>query len=259
MTSDIILIGPIRSGKSTLGRLLAAQLDVPQISMDELCWDYYREIGFYDSEADVNGPDGRIASRFDLYALERLLADHCECVIDLGAGHSVHREAADLQRMQNALMAYPNVFLLLPSPDLDRSAAILAVRNQHNSWLQTFIQTQGWNPNELFLRDPSNVTLAKHILYTEGQSPEQTRDKILQLLTTTPKRWSRDTRTKRKSDLLLKLAKIQEHVEVGRLRSLVFMTALMDGDGECWSRIEEEDQTSICNFLKTLRQDMECR
>ena len=74
--SDIILIGPIRSGKSTIGRLLAERLEVPQISMDALCWDYYKEIGFNEPNTDQNGPDGRIASHFDLYALERLLADH---------------------------------------------------------------------------------------------------------------------------------------------------------------------------------------
>lgn len=80
----------MRSGKSTLGALLAEKLDVPQVSMDGLCWDYYREIGFYEPNTEVYASDGRIAARFNLYALERLLADHRECVIDLGAGHSVY-------------------------------------------------------------------------------------------------------------------------------------------------------------------------
>jgi shikimate kinase len=259
LLSDIILIGPIRSGKSTLGRLLAEQLDVPQISMDGLCWDYYNEIGFYEPNADVNASDGMIASRFHLYALERLLADHRNCVIDLGAGHSVHRESADLLRMQKTLEAYPNVFLLLPSPDLNNAAAILAERNQNNPWLQTFMQENGWNPNELFLRHPSNVTVAKHILYTEGKSPEQTRDEILLLLKTTPKKRSRETKTRLKSDMLQKLTNVVDAVQEGRLRSLVLMTALMDGDGECWARIMEEDQAPICDYLTALRQEMECR
>jgi hypothetical protein len=64
LLSDIVLIGPIRSGKSTIGRLLAEQLDVPQISMDALCWDYYNELEFSEPNADVNGSDGMIASRF---------------------------------------------------------------------------------------------------------------------------------------------------------------------------------------------------
>lgn len=49
MTADIILIGPISTGKSTAGTLLAQRLGLPQRSMDDLRWDYYREIG-YDEE-----------------------------------------------------------------------------------------------------------------------------------------------------------------------------------------------------------------
>jgi hypothetical protein len=256
--SDIILIGPIRSGKSTIGKLLAERLDVPQISMDALCWDYYREIGFYEPDVTVNGPDGMIASRFHLYALGRLLADHRECVIDLGAGHSVYREPADLLRIQKALAAYPNIFLLLPSPDLQVSADILAERSADNRWLQSFIQEKGWNPNEFFLSHLSNVSLTKHVLYTEGKSPGQTCDEILRLLETTPRKQGRDTKTRLKSDLLQKLTDLLDDVEEGRLRSLVLMRALIDGDGQCWSRILEEDQTSICGYLTALRQDMEC-
>ena len=229
-----------------------------QSTMDALCWEYYQEIGFYEPDAEVNGSDGMIASRFHLYALERLLADHRECVIDLGAGHSVHRDPADLMRMQQAMKAYPNVFLLLPSPDLEKSAVILAERNQDNPWLQTFLQEKGWNPNEFFLYHPSNVAVARHIIYTEGKSPVQTRDEILHLLKEVPKKRSRDTKTKMKNDMLQKLSKVLDQAEEGRLRSLVLMTALMDGEGECWCRITEEDQTCIRDYLKGLRQDIEC-
>ena len=34
--SEIILIGPIGAGKSTIGCLLAERLDLPQVSMDEI-------------------------------------------------------------------------------------------------------------------------------------------------------------------------------------------------------------------------------
>ena len=45
-TADIVLIGPVRAGKSTLGRLLAQRLDLPQVSVDELRWKYHKEIGY---------------------------------------------------------------------------------------------------------------------------------------------------------------------------------------------------------------------
>src|SRR5215831_6408964 len=107
--ADIILLGPIRAGKSTLGRLLAEALNVPQISMDELCWDYYKEIGFDRPGEEVCGPDGMIANRFTVHALERLLADHRECVLDLGGGHTAISEEALLQQAQKLLENYPNV------------------------------------------------------------------------------------------------------------------------------------------------------
>ena len=49
MKSEIILIGPVGTGKSTLGELLSEQLGIPQCSIDDVRWDYYKEIG-YDEE-----------------------------------------------------------------------------------------------------------------------------------------------------------------------------------------------------------------
>src|SRR5438128_9512420 len=98
MKSDIVLIGPIGVGKSTIGRLLSERLGLPQVSSDALCWDYYREIGF--DEADQNGPDGMIASRYNVYAVRRLLQSHQDCVFDLGAGHSVYRQAEALEQIR---------------------------------------------------------------------------------------------------------------------------------------------------------------
>ena len=46
MTTDIILIGPIGAGKSTVGSLLATRLGLSQCSMDEYRWGYYKEIGY---------------------------------------------------------------------------------------------------------------------------------------------------------------------------------------------------------------------
>ena len=36
--------------------------------------------------------------------------------------------------------------------------------------------------NEHFIRHPSNYKLANHIVYTQGKSPQETRDEILALL-----------------------------------------------------------------------------
>jgi ATPase subunit of ABC transporter with duplicated ATPase domains len=46
MPADIVLIGPVRAGKSTQGKLLAKRLGLPQVSLDEVRYGYYKEIGY---------------------------------------------------------------------------------------------------------------------------------------------------------------------------------------------------------------------
>ena len=42
----LVLIGPSASGKSTLAPLLAQQLGLEHVQLDEIRWRYYDEIGF---------------------------------------------------------------------------------------------------------------------------------------------------------------------------------------------------------------------
>lgn len=175
--SDIVLIGPVGAGKSTVGRLLAQKIGVRQVSLDALCWDYYKEIGF--NEQKGTGPDGMIAWQFNAHAVERMLSEHSGCVFDFGAGHSVFREEEALARVQTALSTYRNVILLLPSPDTEVSSRVLHERNAHNEWLSKFRMQRGYAPNEHFLRHPSNKKLATKVIYTLGRTPEQTCDDIM--------------------------------------------------------------------------------
>ncbi|MEO0520908.1 MAG: shikimate kinase [Cyanobacteria bacterium P01_A01_bin.116] len=181
MPSDIILIGPQTVGKSTIGGLLSEQLNLPQCSMDEQRWRYYQEIGYDETLAkqkrDSEGAWGIIQywKPFEAHAVERVLSEHTHCVIDFGAGHSVYDDPSLFQRVQTALSSYPNVVLLLPSPDLTDSIQILNERNQH---LPEDIR----RTNEYFIRHPSNAKLAKFTVYTQGKAPKETCDDILRLV-----------------------------------------------------------------------------
>lgn len=79
------------AGKSTQGKLLAEALGLPQCSMDDVRWAYYREIGFDAGEqrkiARQEGIQGvyRYWKPFEVHAVERLLAEHRDCVIDFVA------------------------------------------------------------------------------------------------------------------------------------------------------------------------------
>ena len=187
VTSTIILIGPMSAGKSTVAQLLSERTGLPQYAVDEDRWAYYDEIGYDQERAAeiVHSEEGMIGllrywKPFEAHTVERVLEDHSGCVIDFGAGHSVYEDPALFERVQRALAPYPNVILLLPSPDLDESVAILNAR-----FAQLLRDEVGQvdprllDVNEQFVRHPSNHTLAKIVVYTNGQTPEDTCAAIL--------------------------------------------------------------------------------
>ncbi len=94
MIFKVILIGPIRAGKSAVGKLLAEKLGLPQCSMDKISGSLYDEIG-YDRELAKRLEEQsfyeitKYWKPFEAYAVERLLSEPEEIVIDLGGGHSV--------------------------------------------------------------------------------------------------------------------------------------------------------------------------
>ncbi len=177
-TSEIILIGAMGAGKSTIGKLLAQKLDLPQISMDRLRWKYYEERGWSrEKQKQIAENEGFVGvyhywKQYDLYAVERLLNEHQNCVIDFGAGHSIYERDEDLERARELLAPYANVVLLMPSPNLDESVAILGQRNT--------LLINGMEANRFLMTHPSNQELAKLVVYTKDRTPIETKDEILQ-------------------------------------------------------------------------------
>jgi hypothetical protein len=185
--SSIILIGPIRAGKTVIAELLAGKLGMPQVSLDDVRWEYYSEVGYDEAEVSrlAKSDDGMLAildywKPFEAYSVERVLADYPDAVIDFGAGHSVYEDAALFARVQHALAQYPNVVLLLPSPDPDESATIL---NERFSRLLAEelgeVDPRLLDVNAQFVRHPSNFTLAKIVVYTNNKTPDETCDEII--------------------------------------------------------------------------------
>jgi shikimate kinase len=181
MKNEILLLGPVRTGKSTLGGLLAQQLGISRVSLDELRWRYYGEIG-YDAELaqTIRRQGGLLAlvlywQLFDAYSVERVLAEHPNCVVDFGAGVGVYESQEQFARVKQALAPYRNVFLILPSPDRVESLQILRERDEEPP------SDLNFDFNAHFLAHHGYYDLAKFTVYSKGRTPEETCAEILAL------------------------------------------------------------------------------
>lgn len=176
--SDIILIGPIGAGKSTVGVLLSDALEMDLLELDDLWLNYADEMG-YDAKfvSFLRSKGGFWAvwmynKEFYCRAVERILEDHDDSVFAFGAGHSVFETPSHLSRAQAALAKCRNVILLLPSRDVGKAREkLLSLRPDMPNDVKEHILTH-----------PSNQALATVTVYTEGKSPEETRDEVLRLI-----------------------------------------------------------------------------
>ncbi|MEP6925659.1 MAG: shikimate kinase [Pyrinomonadaceae bacterium] len=180
MVFKLILIGPIRTGKSTVGKLLAERLNLPQRSLDIIFDSYLDGIGYdrkYAAELKKIGfyELTKYWKPFEPYGVEQIVSEPEAAVIDLGGGHSTYEDETLFTRVKKALLPFPNVFLIMPSPDLNESIAIL------NERTNGFV-SNGFDFHDNFVRSHCNYELAKQTVYTKGKTPEETCEEIEKLL-----------------------------------------------------------------------------
>jgi shikimate kinase len=178
---EIVLIGPVGAGKTTQARLLAARLGLAEISVDDLRWHYFAEVGYDLEHAErLRVEEGflglyRYWRPFELHALERVLADHCECVFSFGAGYTVQDDTEFVDRTIRALETFRNVVLLLPSPNEDESVRVLTERRPGSR------MPNGFDFHEHFVTHPLNRRIATHVVYTGDMTPDETCQRILDI------------------------------------------------------------------------------
>lgn len=159
MSRRVALLGPRAAGKSSVGRLLARGLMWVQHSVDEHCWEHYRELPeVRDAERVLLREQGDAAiadrnrrryldrlqslvereqgaarwwelwERMRLHAALRCLAHEGSVVIDLGAGHARFRDPDHRAVLDESLSRCHLAIWLQPWPDPQRAAECLAAR-----------------------------------------------------------------------------------------------------------------------------------
>ncbi|MDA0245959.1 MAG: shikimate kinase [Chloroflexi bacterium] len=196
MRTDVILIGPYGAGKTTLRKLIADRLKWDDYALDDKRYHYLKEMeeNYIDvsnqmSTWELSSPNWQ---KYNVCFVERFLLEYGEsdknCVLELGCGHSVYRDKEFFNRVQEILAPYPNVVLIRPSEKAEESLQFLLkqIRNNESKNLHRLNDEYINKDNKIFLENPSNNTLAKFVIYTKGKTPEETCEKICQLITLNP-------------------------------------------------------------------------
>ena len=178
--SPIVFIGPMAAGKTTLSKATAKRLGRRYIPLDVLRYYYYAAAGMdflemyerpvFEQVVEFWGP-------YHLPAVERVLNEFPEAVIDFGAGHAHFTRPDRRARLNELVGPIADVFLILPSADLDRATQISLERDRKRLG-------DRWDPTrepfaEQYVRSPSFRDVAKHTIVTEGRSVEACVDEIV--------------------------------------------------------------------------------
>lgn len=191
--TQIVLVGPAATGKSTLGPLVARLLGLPFVDIDEIGGDYYAEVGWsIDRLVDRITAVGRVAAEREweparAHAVVRTLEDHPDSVIALGAGHTSYTGAAHLETVRAALSPARDVVLVLPS--LERDAALSELRRRSVATKETDWVIDGHDFLAGWFDDPGTRSLARTTHLTAGTTPEASARLLVAVLgTSTPPR-----------------------------------------------------------------------
>ena len=175
--AHLVLIGPIGVGKSTVAPIVASLTGRSVVDVDEVRFEYYRRAGYDDARAEAFLADGdvfgltRYWKPFEADALEHLVVDHTDAVLDLGAGHADYPDGPLLDRVTAALREH-FVVLLLPHESVEES----------NDFLRPRVGDQAEVVHELnqtFVESRSFRLLADTTVLVAGRTPEEIASEVV--------------------------------------------------------------------------------
>jgi nucleoside-triphosphatase THEP1 len=179
----IVLVGPPATGKTTLGEMLAARLQRPFLDLDAVGGHYYAEAGWSIAKLiERITAVGRLAAEIEweparAHAVARVIADHPDAMIALGAGHTSYTNPGLREAVRTVLENCPDVVHILPSADRDLSLFMLRERciaSKGHPWI-----ADGHDFLAAWLDDPTPGQVATRTVYTVNQTPNQTVESLL--------------------------------------------------------------------------------
>ncbi len=179
----VAIIGPTGVGKTTTSALVAKQLSVPLVSLDETRHLFLRETGYdadYANELKRRDFEAviRYWEEFNPHVVRRTLESKPAGVFDFGAIHSVYDNPGKLEQVAAWMSELDDVVLLLPCDDQRKSLEILIERGRDPGMSETAVAM--WRRIiGRFISHGSNSRLSRRVVYTEGRTPTEVAGEIL--------------------------------------------------------------------------------
>lgn len=181
--NELVLIGPVCAGKSTVAELLAARHGVPHVDLDSIIRPYFESSPHFDAGVynQLAADDGFTAAyRYSeptlAYALEHALRDHHDCIFDVGAGYTSFLDEGLHDRAATALRPFATVVLIVPSAREAESVAILRDRCRTARDMDWIVD--GVDFIEHWVISDQNRRLATMIVHTEADPPSIVADRV---------------------------------------------------------------------------------
>jgi hypothetical protein len=182
-TLPIVIIGPMAAGKSTVAGALSRRLQVPQVPLDAVRWYYHLKDGLRFSDQIDHAKEGGFAAvvrywePYSIAAVERVLTEFPDSIIDFGAGHAHFEDPDRVRRLEAALAPIENVILLMPSADVERTLALCTERDAERLGPQ---RDATRDPvNERYVRSECFRRVCKTTVFVEDMTIDETVDHIV--------------------------------------------------------------------------------